>query len=51
MAEGVLERGVGDRDDRAVQGDRAALFDGITLDAHHAVASDGFTHEVVNGTF
>ena len=25
----------------------AALFDGITLDAHHAVASDGFTHEVV----
>jgi hypothetical protein len=29
----------------------AALFDGITLDAHHAVASDGFTHEVVSCTF
>ena len=28
-----------------------ALFDGITLDAHHAVASDGFTHEVVRCTF
>jgi hypothetical protein len=29
----------------------AALFDGLALDAHHAVASDGFTHEVVRCTF
>jgi hypothetical protein len=29
----------------------AALWDGITLDAHHAVASDAHTHEVVRCTF
>jgi hypothetical protein len=29
----------------------AALFDGISLDAHSAVASDGFTHEVVRCSF